>query len=80
MTKQRIRIKPPARAEAYYSGKEQMVSALARIANHLYNPPRAQRKKPEQVTAQDILKIKQAYRLIREVGDLYGLSLNAGDI
>lgn len=78
--KTEITFKLPPRAEAYYSGKEQLIKALVTLANHLHVPPPAQRKKPKDIVAHDITKIRQAHMKVREIADLYGLDLPALEI
>jgi hypothetical protein len=68
------------RAEAYYSGKEQLVKAITTLANHLHAPPPAQRKLPEKIVAHDLSKIRQAHMKVREIADMYGLELPALEI
>lgn len=68
------------RAESYYSGKEQLVKAIIKLANHLHAPPPAQRKMPENIVAQDISQIRQAHHKIREIADMYGLDLPALEV
>ena len=68
------------RAEAYYSGKEQLVKAITTLANHIHAPPPAQRKMPEKIVAHDISQIRQAHYKIREIADMYGLELPALEI
>ncbi len=68
------------RAEAYYSGKEQLVKAITMLANHLHAPPPAQRKAPEKIVAHDLSKIRQAHMKVREIADMYGLDLPALEI
>lgn len=68
------------RAEAYYSGKEQLVKALTTLANHLHAPPPAQRKMPEKIVAHDISTIRQAHYKLRDIAEMYGLDLPALEI
>lgn len=68
------------RAEAYYSGKEQLVKAITMLANHIHSPPPAQRKLPENIVANDVSKIRQAHMKVREIADMYGLTLPALEI
>lgn len=68
------------RADAYYSGKEQLVAALRALANHIHAPPAPLRKIPEQITAQDISDIRQAHRAIRDTAEKLGLEINCLEI
>lgn len=65
----------PARAEAYFSGKEQLVRSLTALANHLHNPPRELRRTPESITAGDITQLRQAYYKLTDMADGLGLEL-----
>jgi hypothetical protein len=68
------------RVDAYYSGKEQIVATLMQIANHLHNPPPAERKTPEQIIAPDITRLKQAHMKLREMADILGIETQALEI
>ena len=50
------------------------------IANHLHNPPPAERKTPEQIIAPDITKLKQAHMKLREMADILGIETQALEI
>jgi hypothetical protein len=53
---------------------------LMQIANHLHNPPPAERKTPEQIIAPDITKLKQAHMKLREMADILGIEIQALEI
>ena len=68
---------PIPRADAYYTGKEQLVKAMTATASHIFNPPATERRMPKDVTEADLARIRTTYSKIREIADLYGLDLPA---
>lgn len=71
-----MKSKTEKRADAYYTAKEQMVSALTKLANHLHCPPRSMWKMPEQITIHDINRIRRAHMDICEIAAKFDLEIN----
>ena len=70
-----ITTKLPSHAEAYYSGKEQLTSTLTAIANHIHTPPKSERRKPDQITARDLNRLKEAQHIANTLADLFDLEI-----